>query len=74
MVEGNLDWQLTKEDIGFITLGGSPVGVHDGTAYPLTEKQEKIWALIEGLDKKITKRSRQLSRKEKFSEVGLTQK
>ena len=38
IVEGNLDWQLTEEDIGFITLGGSPAGVHDGTAYPLTEK------------------------------------
>ena len=68
-VEENLDWQLTEEDIGFVTLGaGSPVGVHDGTAYPLTAKQEKTWALIENLDQKIKKRRRQLSRKEKFSE------
>ena len=68
-VEENVDWQLAEEDIGFVTLGGgSPVGVHDGTAYPLTEKQEKTWALIEDLDQKIKKRRRQLSRKEKFSE------
>ena len=68
-VEENVDWQLAEEDIGFVTLGGgSPVGVHDGTADPLTEKQEKTWALIEDLDQKIKKRRRQLSRKEKFSE------
>jgi len=68
-VEENVDWQLAEEDIGFVTLGGgSPVGVHDGTAYPLTEKQEKTWALIEDLDQKIRKRRRQLLRKEKFSE------
>ena len=67
-VEENVDWQLAEEDIGFVTLGGgSPVGVHDGTAYPLTEKQEKICASIEDLDQKIKKRRRQLSRKEKFS-------
>jgi len=41
-VEENVDWQLAEEDIGFVTLGGgSPVGVHDGTAYPLTAKQQK---------------------------------
>ena len=68
MVEENLDWQLAEEDIGFITLVCSPVGVHDRTIYPLTEKQEKIWALIDSLDQKIIKRSRKLSRKEKFSE------
>jgi len=32
---------LAEENTGFITLGGSPVGVHNKTAYPLTEKQEK---------------------------------
>ena len=53
----NLDWQLAEEYIGFIKLGGSPVGMHGGTAYPLTEKQEKIWALIKGLNQKIMKTS-----------------
>ena len=57
-VEENVDWQLAEEDIGFVRLGGgSRVGVHDGTAYPLTEKQEKIWALNGGLNQKIMKRS-----------------
>ena len=65
-MEENLDWQLVEEDFGFIKLGGSPVGMHGGTAYPLTEKQEKIWALIEGLNQKIMKKSHWLSRKEKF--------
>ena len=68
IVEENLDWQLAEEDIGFIILGCSPVSVHDRTAYSQTEKQEKIWALIESPDQKIMKRSRQLSRKEKFLE------
>ena len=68
IVEENLDWQLAEEDIGFIILGCSPVSVYDRTAYSQTEKQEKIWALIESPDQKIMKRSRQLSRKEKFSE------
>ena len=67
-MEENLGWQLVEKDIGFTKLGGSPVGMHGGTAYPLTEKQEKIWALIDSLDQKIIKRSRKLSRKEKFSE------
>ena len=40
-----------------ITLGSSPAGMHGGTAYPLTEKQEKIWALIESLNQKIMKKS-----------------
>ena len=68
IVEEKLDWQLAEEDIGFIILGCSPVSVHDRAAYSQTEKQEKIWALIESPDQKIMKRSRQLSRKEKFSE------
>ena len=68
IVEENLDWQLAEEDIGFIILGCSPVSVHDRTAYSQTENQEKIWALIESPDRKIMKRSCQLSKKEKFSE------
>ena len=68
-MEENVDWQLAEEDLGFITPGGgSPINMLDGTAYPLTEKQKKTWALIEDLDQKIKKRRRQLSRKEKFSE------
>ena len=56
MVERNLDWQLAEEKTSLITLGSSPRGMHGGTAYPLTEKQEKIWALIEGLNQKIMKK------------------
>ena len=57
MVEENLDWQLAEEKNSLITLGSSPAGMHVGTAYPLTEKQGKIWALIESLNQKIMKKS-----------------
>ena len=56
MVEENLDWQLAEEKTSLITLVRSPTSMHGGTAYPLTEKQEKIWALIKSLKQKIMKK------------------
>ena len=56
MVEENLDWQLAEEKTSLITLCKSPTSMHGGNAYPLTEKQEKIWALIEDLKQKIMKK------------------